>query len=38
VKIDELMVKKVKEIGAKMNEMLDVQRMVAIANEPAPGW
>ena len=37
VKIDELIGKKVSEVRGKMNELLDVQRIVAIANEPAPG-
>ena len=37
VKIDELIGKKVAEVRGKMNELLDVQRIVAIANEPAPG-
>ena len=37
VKIDELVDKRVSEVRAKMNELLDVQRIVAVANEPAPG-
>jgi hypothetical protein len=37
VKIDNLVGKKVKEVREKVTELLDVQRIVAIANEPAPG-
>jgi len=32
-KIDELVEKQVREVGSKISELLDVQRIVAIANE-----
>lgn len=37
VKIEELLSKKVKDLSNKMGELLDVQRIVAIANEPTQG-